>query len=136
VSIAIVPFIKYPPNPPAVGNPETIGPRTALFFGMVAISIASTVLAVYLQRRMRGQHGEWNATLIAGAAYIVVIAIAQFGLPSIDEVPADFSASLLWNFRIAAVGIQALLWTTLGLVFGPLAARELERAPVRRVAHA
>jgi hypothetical protein len=103
---------------------------------MVAISIASTVLAVYLQRRMRGQHGEWNATLIAGAAYIVVIAIAQFGLPSIDEVPADFSASLLWNFRIAAVGIQALLWTTLGLVFGPLAARELERAPVRRVAHA
>lgn len=45
VSVAIVPFLKYPPNPPAVGNAETIGPRTALFFGMVAISIAAAVFA-------------------------------------------------------------------------------------------
>ncbi|SAL14517.1 CbtA family protein [Caballeronia telluris] len=136
VSVAVVPFIKYPPNPPAVGDPETIGARTALFFGMVAISIAAAVLAVWLQKRMRAQHGGWNATLIAGAVYIVLIAIAQFVLPSIDEVPADFSASLLWNFRVAALGIQALLWSTLGFVFGALAARELERAPSRRVAHA
>jgi predicted cobalt transporter CbtA len=136
VSIAVVPFIKYPPNPPAVGNPDTIAPRTALFFGMVAISIASALLAVWLQRRMRAHRGDWNSTLIAGAVYIVLIAFAQFLLPTIDEVPADFSASLLWSFRIAAVGIQALLWTTLGLVFGTLAARELERAPARRMAHA
>ncbi|WP_407643021.1 CbtA family protein [Caballeronia glebae] len=51
-------------------------------------------------------------------------------------MPADFSASLLWNFRLAAIGIQALLWTTLGLVFGALAARELERPAVRRMAAA
>jgi predicted cobalt transporter CbtA len=136
VSVAIVPFLKYPPNPPAVGNPETIGPRTTLFFSMIAISIVAAVLAVWLQRRLDKQHGGWNATLIAGAAYAVLIALAQFVLPSIDEVPAGFPASLLWNFRIASVGIQALLWTTLGLVFGALAARELERAPIRRVAHA
>ncbi|SAK62274.1 membrane protein [Caballeronia temeraria] len=136
VSVAIVPFLKYPPNPPAVGNAETIGPRTALFFGMVAISIAAAVFAVHLQRRMAARHGGWNATLIAAAAYIVVIVVAQVALPRIDEVPADFSASLLWNFRLAAIGIQALLWTTLGLVFGALAARELERPAVRRVAAA
>ncbi|SAL18371.1 CbtA family protein [Caballeronia humi] len=136
VSVAIVPFLKYPPNPPAVGNPETIGPRTTLFFSMIAISIVAAVLAVWLQRRLDKQHGGWNATLMAGAAYVVLIALAQFVLPSIDEVPAGFPASLLWNFRIASVGIQALLWTTLGLVFGALAARELERAPIRRVAHA
>lgn len=136
VSVAIVPFLKYPPNPPAVGNPETIGPRTTLFFSMIAISIVAAVLAVWLQRRLDKQHGGWNATLMAGAAYVVLIALAQFVLPSIDEVPAGFPASLLWNFRIASVGIQALLWTMLGLVFGALAARELERAPIRRVAHA
>ena len=136
VSVAIVPFLKYPPNPPAVGNPETIGPRTTLFFSMIAISIVAAVLAVWLQRRLDKQHGGWNATLIACAAYAVLIALAQFVLPSIDEAPAGFPASLLWNFRIASVGIQALLWTTLGLVFGALAARELERAPICRVAHA
>ncbi|EKS66442.1 MULTISPECIES: CbtA family protein [Caballeronia] len=136
VSVAIVPFLKYPPNPPAVGNAETIGPRTALFFGMVAISIAAAVFAVRLQRRMVARHGGWNATLIAAAAYIVVIVAAQVALPSVDEVPPDFSASLLWNFRVAAIGMQALLWTTLGLVFGALAARELERPAVRRMAAA
>ncbi|BCQ25611.1 CbtA family protein [Caballeronia sp. NK8] len=136
VSVAIVPFLKYPPNPPAVGNPETIGPRTALFFGMVAISIAAAVFAVRLQRRIQARHGGWNATLIGAAAYIVVIVVAQVALPRIDEVPSEFSASLLWNFRLAAIGIQALIWAALGLVFGALAARELERPAVRRMAAA
>jgi len=136
VSVAVVPFIKYPPNPPAVGNPETIGPRTALFFGMIAVSVVAAVLAVRLQRRLQPRHGNWNATLVAGAAYVVVIALVQFALPAVDEVPAEFSASLLWDFRVAALGIQALIWATLGLVFGALAARELERVPLRRAAAA
>ncbi|KIG06788.1 CbtA family protein [Caballeronia concitans] len=134
VSVAIVPFLKYPPNPPAVGNPETIGPRTALFFGMMATSIAAAVFAVWLQRRMHARQGNWRATVIAGIAYIALMLLAQFVLPRVDEVPADFSASLLWNFRVAAIGIQAIIWTTLGLLFGALAARELERPALRTMA--
>ncbi|MDR5838862.1 CbtA family protein [Caballeronia sp. LZ034LL] len=136
VSVAIVPFLKYPPNPPAVGNAATIGPRTALFFTMVAISIAAMVWAVRWQRRLTARQGAWNATLVAALAYVVVIVIAQVVLPHVDEVPEGFSASLLWNFRVTAIGIQALIWTTLGLLFGALAARELERPPVRRMAAA
>ncbi|MDR5783679.1 CbtA family protein [Caballeronia sp. LZ065] len=136
VSVAIVPFLKYPPNPPAVGNAATIGPRTALFFTMVALSIAAMVWAVRWQRRLTARHGAWNATLIAALAYGVVMVIAQVALPHVDEVPEGFSASLLWNFRVTAIGIQALIWTTLGLLFGALAARELERPPVRRMAAA
>ncbi|WP_277184500.1 CbtA family protein, partial [Caballeronia sp. BR00000012568055] len=136
ISVAIGPFLKYPPNPPAIGNPDTIGPRTALFFIMIAISILAMVFAVWLQRRLQPTQGGFNATLIGAAVYIVVIAIALFALPTIDEVPADFSASLLWRFRITSVGIQAIIWTTLGLVFGAFASRELERRPARRMAAA
>ena len=40
VAVYLVPNLKYPANPPSVGNPETIGTRTALYFIMIAISIA------------------------------------------------------------------------------------------------
>jgi predicted cobalt transporter CbtA len=136
LSVAIAPFIKYPPNPPAIGNPETIGPRTGLFFVMVILSIAAAVFAVRLQRRLQTNRAAFDATLIAGALYIVLMAIAIGVLPRIDEVPADFSASLLWKFRLTSIGIQAILWTTIGLVFGVLAERELERKPSRRMAAA
>jgi predicted cobalt transporter CbtA len=136
VSVAIVPFLKYPPNPPAIGDPDTIGPRTALFFGMVAISIAAAVFALWLQRRLARAHGGWNASLVGLAVYAVLVVAALFALPRVDEVPADFSASLLWNFRIAAIGIQAVIWTTLGLLFGALAERELERSAAGRLATA
>lgn len=134
VSMAIVPAMKYPPNPPSIGNPETIGPRTVLFFVMVATSIASLVLAVWLQRRLQARHGGFNAALMAGVVYIVLIVVALVGLPTIDEVPVDFSASLLWRFRLASIGIQAVLWTTIGLLFGALATRQLERPARRRMA--
>jgi predicted cobalt transporter CbtA len=136
VTVAIVPFLKYPPNPPSVGNPDTIGARTALFFGMVAISLIVSVFAVRLQRRLKARHGNWNAALVSIAVYIALMALAYLALPPIDEVPRLFSATLLWKFRVAAIGIQAVIWTTLGLLFGVLAQRELEKAPVGRIASA
>jgi predicted cobalt transporter CbtA len=136
VCMAIVPAMKYPPNPPSIGNPETIGLRTVLFFVMVATSIASMVLAVWLQRRLQAHHGGFNAALMAGAVYIALVVGALVALPTIDEVPVDFSASLLWRFRLASIGIQAVLWTTIGLVFGAAATRELKRPAHRRMSPA
>jgi len=34
-----------------------------------------------------------------------------------------FSATTLWNFRLAALGTEAVLWTILGLGFAVLAER-------------
>jgi predicted cobalt transporter CbtA len=51
----------------------------------------------------------------------------QLNLPVINEVPAAFPAVLLWKFRVAAIGMQVILWTTIGLLFGALAER-LQRA--------
>ena len=123
VAIALVPSLKYPANPPSVGNPETIGLRTELFFVMLVISVASLVLAVALARRLWAHYGAWNATLIAGATFFIVIAIVQYALPEINEVPEQFSAVVLWRFRVAALGVQVVLWTTIGLLFGGLTER-------------
>src|ERR1700722_18900202 len=39
ITIVLTPSLKYPANPPSVGNPETIGIRTAAYFMLIAMSI-------------------------------------------------------------------------------------------------
>jgi hypothetical protein len=122
-SLVLVPALKYPANPPAVGNPDTIGARTALFFAMLAISLACLVAAVALARRLWARQGGWNATFTAAAAFVIVIAVVEALLPAVDEVPREFSATVLWRFRIASLGMHLVLWTTIGLLFGHLTER-------------
>lgn len=126
LTVYIVPFLKYPANPPAVGNPDTIGRRTALFFLMVALSVLLAVAAVILGRRLAPRLGNWNASIAAAAGYVLVIGLAYAFLPSFNEVGKDFPASLLWEFRLATLAVQVTLWTTFGLVFGYLTERLLE----------
>lgn len=127
VSIVLVPDLKYPPNPPAVGNPDTIGSRTGLFFTMIVISVAALVIAIRLARRLAARHGGWNAALIAAAAYVVIVVVGQYALPGINEVPEQFSAVVLWQFRVASLGIHVVLWGAIGLLFGALTERALAR---------
>jgi len=139
VAVYLVPFLKYPANPPSVGNPETIGYRTALYFGMIVISIAAMIAALNLGKSLLGRYGAWHAAIGGGAAYLVIIVIAFVVMPSINEVPEQFPATLLWNFRTTALGIQVILWAVLGLGFGELTERSLARhgqvrAPQRRAA--
>ncbi|MDF3154553.1 CbtA family protein [Mesorhizobium sp. XAP10] len=61
----------------------------------------------------------------AVAAYIVVMAIAEYALPPINEVPEQFSAVVLWDFRVASLGIQTVLWAAIGVLFGAVAERRL-----------
>jgi predicted cobalt transporter CbtA len=137
VAIVLVPDIKYPANPPAVGNPDTIGVRTELFFLMIVVSIASLVAAVALARRLGVRFGQWNAAIIAGAAYLVFIGLVLYLLPPINEVPENFSALVLWRFRTTSLGMHFILWSVLGLVFGALAERRLiAKTGLRRSVHA
>jgi hypothetical protein len=127
VVIGLVPALKYPPTPPAVGQHETVALRTEAFFLMIAFSVVTAVMALQVGRRLGARLGVLNASLLAGGAYVVLIAVAQMLLPRINEVPADFPATVLWNFRVASIGMQALLWGAIGLGFGALAKRALQR---------
>ncbi|HCA85289.1 MAG TPA: hypothetical protein DEQ61_07200 [Streptomyces sp.] len=127
--VYLVPFLKYPANPPGSSDPTTLGKRTALYFLMIALTVLLALAAVILGRRLAGLWGNWNATLAAATTFIAVTAVAMAFLPAVNETPKDFPATVLWQFRLSSLGIQALLWSTFGAVFGHLAEHVLEPKP-------
>jgi hypothetical protein len=150
VAVYLVPLLKYPANPPSVGLSDTIGKRTVLYLVMIVLSIAAMVGAVAVRRRLVARFGEWNATLLVGGGYVAAMAVCYLALPGINEVPqaaipgvvdavtdagATFPPAVLWNFRIASLGVQVIMWTLIALVFGAAAERILEphRRPPARV---
>ena len=116
-----VPFLKYPANPPGVGDPDTIGRRTALYLAMIAVSILAAVVAYRVGRAL-------GRPLAALAVYLVLVVAAALVLPGVHEVPKGFPADTLWHFRLASLGTQACIWATLGLGFGALADRLLSQS--------
>jgi predicted cobalt transporter CbtA len=131
VSVSLLPFVAYPPNPPAVGHPETIGTRTELYFILVAISIIAAVTAVVVGHRLAARWGAWYATLSAVVGYLLVTLTAIALLPSYSEVPADFPATVLYEFRVASLVTQLALWATLGVTLGELLYRLQRRTAPR-----
>jgi predicted cobalt transporter CbtA len=124
----LIPNLKYPANPPAVGNTETIGLRTQLYFGMILFSLASMAIALTVWRSLADRLGGWKASIVSIGVYIGLVAIAAYVMPTINEVPGAFPADLLWQFRIASLGIQGILWGVTGAVFGLLIERSYGRS--------
>ena len=127
VALYLVPNLKYPANPPSIGDPQTIGMRTALYFLMIAVSVAAMIGAFAFRRLLVRRFGDWNATFIVAAYYIVMVVLAGLLLPPVNEVPVAFPAVVLWKFRVASIGAQFIMWATLGSVFAVLT----ERASLR-----
>ena len=131
VAMGLVPELKYPANPPAIGAPETIGARTALYFAMLAISLLAMIHAATLAPAFAARLGSWNGALVSAAVFVAVAGLAALALPPVDEVPVNFPASVLWNFRLASIGARAVLWTALGLTFGAMTQIWLRGEPGR-----
>jgi hypothetical protein len=126
VAVALVPFLKYPASPPSVGNPGTIGERTDLFFGYLALSVAAAIACTVLVGRLLPGLGSYRAVLIGIAAYLVVVVVAAQLMPTVDEV-GSFPAQTLWTFRRASITTLATLWGTLGIVLVGLVGRAHQR---------
>lgn len=135
LSLFIVPALKYPPSPPALSLDQTITQRTLLYLLMVALSAALLVAAVCLGRRLNDRLGGWNAALAAAGAYVVATWVVMLVLPTIDETPAPlrddagnivyegFPADVLYEFRLFSLGNQVIIYATIGLAFGAMAAK-------------
>src|SRR3954452_21238226 len=126
--IILVPFLKYPSNPPAVGNDDTIGYRTEIYFAMLAISVGAALAALRLHTDAVKRHGGDYGTLIAVGPYVLLVAIGMLLMPGLNEIPKGFDPDVLWDFRVATLGTHIVLYATLGLGFGALAERWLTNA--------
>jgi len=125
LTVILVPFTKYPANPPTIGNPDTIGRRTALYFLMIAVSLLAALAAGRIRRAGLPRLGAWNAGLVAAGAFLALVAVAELLLPAVHETPAGFPADVLYRFRLASLGTNLTLWAALGLGFGAAAQRLL-----------
>jgi len=145
----LLPFLKYPANPPAIGHEDTIADRSGFYLLMVAASVTLLALGVSAGKKLQARFGNWNATLIAGTGFVLAIAVVMALLPDIgtlatnvrqygahgSETPLPltdpkgnivfpgFPADDLYQFRLYSVGAQMILWGAIALVFAPLAER-------------
>ncbi|GAB6984905.1 CbtA family protein [Nocardioides pyridinolyticus] len=123
---ALAPGLKYPANPPAVGDPATVTERTTLYVGSVVL--AALVAAAVLMVAGTARRLDWSATRTCWTMAAVVTAggILLFAAlpPSPDAIPGDVGAGLVWRFRLQSLGMLALLWATIGLVSGTVLARQ------------
>jgi predicted cobalt transporter CbtA len=110
----LMPALKYPANPPAVGDPETIYYRQSLYVAFLAISGFSALGLAFLYRKM----GALNIKkAIIPAAYAAIISGAYLAMPANPD-PINAPMDLLMGFRITSAITISMFWGLLGVIFG------------------
>jgi predicted cobalt transporter CbtA len=130
-ALVLVPFLKYPASPPGVGDPETIGERTWLYLAMLVGGLLSLVAAMRVMWGVADDAPPWRRPVLGLLTFVALSGFLALVLPGSDEVPAEFPASLLWEFRLSSLGTQAVLWTVLGVGYGIASLRAGARRAAR-----
>jgi hypothetical protein len=114
VVLYIVPAMKYPPNPPAVGDPETIGVRQSMYVAYLFISGLSALGLAFAYRRLGGFQSK---KAIIPAIYTGIMLTAYFTMPSNpDAITAPID--LVISFRIVTGFTISVFWGLLGFILG------------------
>jgi predicted cobalt transporter CbtA len=122
-AFTVMPFLKYPPNPPAVGDPATINERQWKYVALIFLSVVVFALAARLSSHLRQRGWTEDRRLMAvGLAIAVPLGIVLAALPPFHD-PINVPANMVWRFRIASLGGNLLLWSVLTTTFGAMAVR-------------
>jgi predicted cobalt transporter CbtA len=118
--LGVLPALKIPANPPAVGDPTTIGTRTAIYGTVLLCGVIAAMLVSALVSLLRSRGVGTAATATAAVVLTaVLVALVILLVPdSPDTIPMDVPAAVVWNFRLASLGQLAVLWTALALAGG------------------
>ena len=137
VAYTLVPFLKYPATPPAVGSGDTIGDRTVWYFSYVLLSVVAALVALAAARAGAARFGGLQACSAAALGYVVVMSVIALAMPTVNEV-GSFPGDTLWYFRLASLLTLTALWATIGiglaLVVDRLATKEQVRLDRRALA--
>jgi Probable cobalt transporter subunit (CbtA) len=134
-SVAMLRFLKYPANPPGVGEAATIAYRQGLYLGFLGLSGVSTVAAVgvhhWLKRSAQFASTGRTHAAMAVAVYVIYVTVVYLAMPANPD-PVEMPAELVWPFRAAAFLGPGLFWAALGGAFIWLLRDASTPSPVRR----
>jgi hypothetical protein len=102
LGVYVLPFVKYPANPPAIGHSFTIHTRGALYLTMVAGSLILLGLAAWLARTLAPRFGMTGAVVLAAAAFLVAYGLLIGLLPSLGTLAANVAHSDQFGYARAA----------------------------------
>jgi len=112
LTLYVIPFLKYPANPPTVGDPETVVIREVLYIAFIAMSGVGAIGFYQLYKRL--QKNKKYVTYIGYAAFIgIVFAIMP---PNPDAVTAPID--LVNGFRTMSFIAVSIFWIAVGLILG------------------
>jgi len=117
--IFLIPALKYPANPPAVGNPSTIYYREMLYVGFIAVSGFSALALAFSYRRLQIYFPEKPIWLIVPLIYTVIMISAYIVFPPNPD-KATIPTDLIISFRVASISTIGIFWGVLGIIVGVL----------------
>ena len=119
VSVALIPGLKYPANPPAVGDAATVGERSVQWLSLVIVSMIAVFFLSRLSVALRSRTDDAARYCLVAVASIGVFGALLALYPSTpDSISPDVPAALVWDFRLRSLGSLALLWGGIGAGFG------------------
>jgi hypothetical protein len=121
VGWVLIPQLKYPANPPAVGDPDTIGQRTAWYVALLVIGLLAVFGCAALWRwaTARGLDDAVRFSLVAvvGGGVVGVAYAMLPANPDDNTAPAN----LIWRFRLESLVGNVIIWFGIAAAFGLLA---------------
>ena len=122
-SVCLLPFLKYPANPPGVGDPDTIGYRQGLYAGFLALSVAAVALSIWLGRYVARAQGTRRGPWFPMGACLVILSTGLYMLMPSNPDEVTMPADLVRNFRGLSLLGLTLFWAVLGFLFSKLLGR-------------
>ncbi|MGA4841705.1 CbtA family protein [Streptomyces sp. G45] len=121
-AVSLFPALRYPANPPGVGDSGTVGDRQEMWLGAVAVSVLGMFLVwqVYVRLAHRPLPVRQGAAAVTAVAVLALL----WALPDNPD-PVPVSPTLLWDFRMLSLASHVLLWAVFAAVFGGLGLRAL-----------
>jgi predicted cobalt transporter CbtA len=102
LGVYLLPFVKYPANPPAIGHAFTIADRGRLYLTLVATSLILICFAIYLARRMMPRFGLLAAVVTSTVAFLIVYGIVIGLMPSLGDLSANVAHADQFGYARAA----------------------------------